>query len=101
MHIAQSSPFLIRLQIHRAELATPCTRNYTSRVRWRQRQVFSWASALDQQTLETTLVGILPGWHGDIAAEPTETRLAAQSTGHIGRELIYRARVFLNTLLGL
>jgi hypothetical protein len=48
--------FLIRLQIHRAELATPCTRNYTSRVRWEQRQVFSWASALNQQTLETTLV---------------------------------------------
>jgi hypothetical protein len=42
--------FLIRLQIHRAELATPCTRNYTSRVRWEQRQVFSWASALNQQT---------------------------------------------------
>jgi hypothetical protein len=51
MHVrTDRAHFLIRLQIH-AELATPCTRNYTSRVRWEQRQVFSWASALNQQTL--------------------------------------------------
>jgi hypothetical protein len=35
MHVrTDRAHFLIRLQIHRAELATPCTRNYTSRVRW-------------------------------------------------------------------
>jgi hypothetical protein len=39
MHVrTDRAHFLIRLQIHRAELATPCTRNYTSRVRWEQRR---------------------------------------------------------------
>jgi hypothetical protein len=50
MHVrTDRAHFLIRLQIHRAELATPCTRNYTSRVRWGAAGI-QLGIALNQQT---------------------------------------------------
>jgi hypothetical protein len=48
MHVRTDRLFLIT--VHRAELATPCTRNYTSRVRWEQPGI-QLGIGLNQQTL--------------------------------------------------